>query len=150
MADHHNIPLRTQHQEQDHKNEAASFPRYETNFYPYPFFYYDSGERRMLSNTGLPRYSQAGALSRPLCEAANTVYEPTVFYSEPSTSQSSNEIEVSEAGSYYIIAIHLARMHSVFPMCICTVERPNKGHVGIRSFVLYREVSFIRRLKCTV
>ena len=24
-----------------------------------------------------------------------------------------------------------------------------KGHVGTRSFVLYREVSFIRRLKCT-
>ena len=30
-----------------------------------------------------------------------------------------------------------------------TVEPPNKGHVGTRSFVLYREVSFIRRLKCT-
>ena len=30
----------------------------------------------------------------------------------------------------------------------CTVEPPNKGHVGTRSFVLYREVSFIRRLKC--
>ena len=30
-----------------------------------------------------------------------------------------------------------------------TVEPPNKGHVGIRSFVLYREVSVIRRLKCT-
>ena len=25
----------------------------------------------------------------------------------------------------------------------------NKGHVGTRSFVLYREVSFIQRLKCT-
>ena len=30
-----------------------------------------------------------------------------------------------------------------------TVESPNKGHIGTRSFVLYREVSFIRRLKCT-
>ena len=29
------------------------------------------------------------------------------------------------------------------------MEPPNKGHVGSRSFVLYREVSFIRRLKCT-
>ena len=29
------------------------------------------------------------------------------------------------------------------------VEPPNKGHIGTRSFVLYREVSFIRRLKCT-
>ena len=30
-----------------------------------------------------------------------------------------------------------------------TVEPPNKGHDGTRGFVLYREVSFIRRLKCT-
>ena len=30
-----------------------------------------------------------------------------------------------------------------------TVEPPNKGHVGTRRFVLYRGVSFIRRLKCT-
>ena len=30
-----------------------------------------------------------------------------------------------------------------------TVEPPNKGHVGTRGFFLYREVSFIRRLKCT-
>ena len=30
-----------------------------------------------------------------------------------------------------------------------SVEPPNKGHVGTRSFGLYREVSFIRRLKCT-
>ena len=30
-----------------------------------------------------------------------------------------------------------------------TVEPPNKGHFGTRSFVLYREVSFIQRLKCT-
>ena len=29
------------------------------------------------------------------------------------------------------------------------MELQNKGHVGTRSFVLYREVSFIRRLKCT-
>ena len=29
------------------------------------------------------------------------------------------------------------------------VESLNKGHVGTRSSVLYREVSFIRRLKCT-
>ena len=28
---------------------------------------------------------------------------------------------------------------------IYTVEPPNKGHVGTRSFVLYREVSFIKR-----
>ena len=28
------------------------------------------------------------------------------------------------------------------------MESPNKGHVGTRGFVLYREVSFIRRLKC--
>ena len=32
---------------------------------------------------------------------------------------------------------------------IYTVEPPNKGHIGTRSFVLYREVSVIRRLKCT-
>ena len=31
---------------------------------------------------------------------------------------------------------------------IYTVEPLNKGHVGTRSFVLCREVSFIRRLKC--
>ena len=30
-----------------------------------------------------------------------------------------------------------------------TVEPPNKGHVGTKSFVLYREVSFNQRLKCT-
>ena len=30
-----------------------------------------------------------------------------------------------------------------------TAEPPNKGRVGTRSFVLYREVPFIRRLKCT-
>ena len=30
-----------------------------------------------------------------------------------------------------------------------TVEPPNKGHIGTRSFVLHREMSFIRRLKCT-
>ena len=29
------------------------------------------------------------------------------------------------------------------------MEPPNKGHVGTRSFVLYKEVSFIRRLKYT-
>ena len=29
------------------------------------------------------------------------------------------------------------------------MEHPNKGHVGTRSFTLYEEVSFIRRLKCT-
>ena len=29
------------------------------------------------------------------------------------------------------------------------MEPPSKGHVGTRSFVLYREVSFIWRLKCT-
>ena len=29
------------------------------------------------------------------------------------------------------------------------MEPPNKGHVGTGSCVLYREVSFIRRLKCT-
>ena len=34
-------------------------------------------------------------------------------------------------------------------MQVYTVEPPNKGHIGTRSFVLYREVSFIRRLKCT-
>ena len=32
---------------------------------------------------------------------------------------------------------------------VYTVEPPNKGHVGTRSFILYREVSYIRRLKCT-
>ena len=30
-----------------------------------------------------------------------------------------------------------------------TLEPPNKGHIGTRSFVLYREVSFIWSLKCT-
>ena len=34
-------------------------------------------------------------------------------------------------------------------MYVCTVEPPNKRHVRTRSVVLYREVSFIRRLKCT-
>ena len=29
------------------------------------------------------------------------------------------------------------------------MEPPSEGHVGTRSFVLYREVSFFRRLKCT-
>ena len=32
---------------------------------------------------------------------------------------------------------------------VVTVEPPNKGHVGTRSFVLYREVSFFGGLKCT-
>ena len=30
-----------------------------------------------------------------------------------------------------------------------TVEPLNKGHIGTRSFVLYRDVSFIQGLKCT-
>ena len=30
-----------------------------------------------------------------------------------------------------------------------TVEPPNKGHIGTRGFVFYREVSFIWRLKYT-
>ena len=34
-------------------------------------------------------------------------------------------------------------------MISCTVEPPNKGHIGTRSFVLYIKVSFIWRLKCT-
>ena len=34
-------------------------------------------------------------------------------------------------------------------MSSLSTEPLNKGHVGTRSFVLYREVSFIRRLKCT-
>ena len=44
-----------------------------------------------------------------------------------------------------------AKVNMPLAFCIiwCTVEPPNKGHVGTRSFVLYREVSFIRRLKCT-
>ena len=29
------------------------------------------------------------------------------------------------------------------------MEPLNKGHIGTRSFVLYREVSLIRRVKCT-
>ena len=29
------------------------------------------------------------------------------------------------------------------------MEPLNKGHIGTRSFVLYGEVSFIQRLKCT-
>ena len=29
----------------------------------------------------------------------------------------------------------------------CTVEPPNKGHLGTRASVLYSEVSFIRRLE---
>ena len=33
--------------------------------------------------------------------------------------------------------------------CTTVVEPPNKAHIGTRSFVLYREVSFIQRLKCT-
>ena len=35
------------------------------------------------------------------------------------------------------------------PIYIYTVKPPNKGHVGTRSFVRYREVFFIWRLKCT-
>ena len=37
---------------------------------------------------------------------------------------------------------------SMLHLC-CTVEPPNKGPIGTKCFVLYREVSFIRRLKCT-
>ena len=50
-------------------------------------------------------------------------------------------------------------MNLAVAICVClerildcpsyTVEPLNKGHIGTRSFVLYREVSFIRRLKCT-
>ena len=36
-----------------------------------------------------------------------------------------------------------------FMYVVIQVEPPNKGHVGTRSSVLYREVSFIRRFKCT-
>ena len=32
---------------------------------------------------------------------------------------------------------------------IGTVEPPNKGCIWTRNFVLFREVFFIRRLKCT-
>ena len=44
-----------------------------------------------------------------------------------------------------IINYHTLR----FPLPMTTVKPPNKGHIGTRGFVLYREVSFIRRLKCT-
>ena len=40
-------------------------------------------------------------------------------------------------------------LRQLTPNLLNTVEPPNKGHIGTRSFVLYREVSFIRRLKCT-
>ena len=46
------------------------------------------------------------------------------------------------------LLLHLA-MASSSTDVLYTVEPLNKGHVGTRSFVLYREVSFIRRLKCT-
>ena len=47
------------------------------------------------------------------------------------------------------IAIKGLNSPSMWMVLWPTVEPPNKGHVGTRSFVLYREVSFIRRLKCT-
>ena len=40
-------------------------------------------------------------------------------------------------------------MLEVHIIIVYTVEPPNKGHIGTKSFVLYKEVSFIRRLKCT-
>ena len=56
-----------------------------------------------------------------------------------------------------VMTIVITPKHSLYPLhpyifslpYFYTVEPPNKGHIGIRSFVLYREVSFIRRLKCT-
>ena len=46
----------------------------------------------------------------------------------------------------YVLTLVFA---SVSPPHYNTVEPLNKGHIGTRSFVLYREVSFIRRVKCT-
>ena len=43
----------------------------------------------------------------------------------------------------------LQHCQSVKDMPNSTEEPLNKGHVGTRSFVLYREVSFIQRLECT-
>ena len=45
--------------------------------------------------------------------------------------------------------IHIHIMYILDLLVYDTVGPPNKGHVGTRRFVLYREVSFIRRLKCT-
>ena len=43
--------------------------------------------------------------------------------------------------------MYVIRINEKFmPLIGCTVEPPNKGHVGTKSFVLYREVSFIQRL----
>ena len=39
------------------------------------------------------------------------------------------------------------RQTAVVSHCACTVEPPNKGHLGTRASVLYSEVSFIRRLE---
>ena len=45
----------------------------------------------------------------------------------------------NNCNSYVCSACHIC-------INLYTVEPPNKGHVGAKSFVLYREVSFIRRL----
>ena len=50
--------------------------------------------------------------------------------------------KLGECGNWKYLSYHHGKN-------VCTVEPMNKGHVGVRSSVLYREVSFIRRLKCT-
>ena len=45
--------------------------------------------------------------------------------------------------------VHVSAEECQTMLACTTVEPLNKGHTRTRSFVLYREVSFIRRLKCT-
>ena len=95
MADYHDdLEPNYNDDEWDPEQEPAGYRRYRDSFYPYPFYYgqCDYDERRMQ-----PPFSpsfQAGASPRPVCEAANTVYAPARFYSEPSTNRTSYEIEV--------------------------------------------------------
>ena len=48
-----------------------------------------------------------------------------------------------------IIRAHINLNDRCEVVCWYTVEPPNRGHIGTGSVILYREVSFIRRLKCT-
>ena len=58
-------------------------------------------------------------------------------------------METLNKGDYRKIISINDTLWGPFSIIHTTVEPLNKGHVGTKSFALYREVSFIRRLKCT-
>ena len=63
--------------------------------------------------------------------------------------QVAQSVAASSAVYVFFSTAPAATTHSFYYQSPHTMELLNKGHVGTRSFVLYREVSFIRRLQCT-